>query len=249
MSCSSPFMFSSELTYSSQPYNLSFSGSTTVPGYTTASVPLCVLAPVCVDSTCGPGCSCNKHKCGGWNPGNIQCWSWCKCCTQTCTAWKEEWTDCTTVPGIQLWPDLNVSASITVPMSFELATGVSITVEGGEPIECASITFNSFDFVLDINGVKSTIKVPVSLTVSEENGSFAVTIPITSISETYHSDGYTYNLNFSFNLLTCLTPSGGAGWLNFQVACSINVDGIKTNFDIACPIIEAEEVESPAPDA
>ena len=232
MSCSSPFVFSGELTYSSIPYNLSFSGSTTVPGYTTTNVPLCVLKPVCTDQTCGPGCICHTT-------------SWCKCCTQECRAWKEEWTDCTTVPGIQLWPNLNISASMTIPMDFELAAGYAITVTGGEPIECASITFKSFDFAIDVNGSKSTINVPVTLTVSEENGSFAVTIPITSISETYHSDGYSYDLKFSFNLLTCLNPSGGAGWLNLQVACSINVDGITTNFDIACPIVEAEDTAEP----
>lgn len=242
MTCQSPFAYVIDTDYSIIKYNMGFSGSTTIPGYTTPSYELCVLTLNCNKTTCGPGCICTLG-------GVVQ---WCKCCTQDCvigSGWYWEWTDCSTVPGIPIFPTLNVSASCDLTMAFLVGAGVAFTPAGPTidgipaptPVETAAIEFQNFTFNITVNGVSFTIPVPITLIISETNGSFSATIPLTSITEIYQSGGISYSINFSFNLLACLTPSDGVGWLNIQIVGSFEIEGVIQNFLIVCPIISAEE--------
>lgn len=224
MSCSSPFAYSETLDYSPVNYTVAFSGSTSIPGYSIPGQQLCLVQEVCVEQTCGPGCLCGTFK-------------WCKCCSQICLKLAPEYYDCTSTPSIPIWPALNISASISIPMIFDIAVGYTITpVAPPQPIEIASIEIQDFTFLLDVNNDSFSIPVPISLTLSEQNGNISVSVPITSITKNY--DGY--QINFSFNLLSCLTPSGGVGWLNIQVVGNFTGDGYNQNFTFVCPIVSAD---------
>lgn len=133
---------------------------------------------------------------------------------------------------------------MNIPMTFELSVGEAIGVELDGPIETSSITINDFNLSLNVNGQGFTIYVPITLTIEQMNGTFSVTIPLTSVSETYTASGITYGIDLSFNLLTCLTPTNGMGWLNIQIVGSFTAEGptpITTNFEFACPLISADE--------
>jgi hypothetical protein len=231
--CDSPFAYDQTLSYSSTGYTLTFEGGTTVQGYSTPSVSLCAPCGYsCTQETCLGGCICNK-------------WKWCKCCTKLCDAWGIDWCDCVNT-SVTLWPTLTISASIDIPMTYELAAGYSITVDTPlEPIETVSYTFEDFTFNITVNGTTSSITIPCTLEVSETNGSFETTVPITSISESYSDEGIDYSVDFSFNFLLCLTPENGIAWLNIQVVGSLtasyeNIAPVTTSFTITCPIVGAE---------
>ena len=231
MSCSSPFVYDQTLSYSATAYTLTFEGSTTVQGYSTPSVTVCAPCYNCTNEECFGGCVCNK-------------WKWCKCCTKVCKAWAFSWCDCVN-ESVTLWPELNISASIDIPMTYDLAAGYTITATTPpSPVEIASYTFEAFTFEITVNGIPISIPIPCSLTVSETNGSFETTVPITSINESYSDDGIDYSIDFSFNFLLCLTPTGGMAWLNLQVVGTVtasyeNIVPVKTSFTIACPIVDA----------
>lgn len=228
MSCDSPFTYSEELVYASQAYTVSFGGSTTIPALSTPSTSLCLPEIVCLQWTCGLGCVCHT-------------WQWCKCCSQLCMDMGTKWV-CSTIPGTVLWPALNLSASMDIPMVFQLADGYEINVDTPSgPIETSSITIQSFTFRLSVNGEGFSISVPINLTVEQENGSFSATIPLTSIKESYSSAGIEYSIQFGFNLLCCATPESPLSWMNIQVNGVISALGINTSFSMACPITAAEE--------
>ena len=236
MSCSSPFVFVAGIDYTAVNFTMGYSGNTTISAYTTPSVvTACVpCGYTCTQTTCGPECLCGAFK-------------WCQCCTQVCRAWAIKWCDCVTVPGIELWPKLDIAASMNIPMSFEMLAGEAVGVTLDGPIEATSITIKSFNLSLNVNGQGFTIYVPITLTVEQMNGTFSVTIPLTSVSETYTAAGITYVIDMSFNLLTCLTPTNGMGWLNIQIVGSLTAEGLvgvppyTTNFEFACPLISADE--------
>ncbi len=228
MACSSPFAYTSELTYYETKYTINFTGKTQIPGYTIPGVSICEPVYTCTETTC-LGCVCNT-------------WQWCSCCTSVCDAWALTWTDCWTTPSVTIWPTLNLTASLTIPMIFDLGAGFQITADAPtEPIQTASFTFEDFTFEINVNGVSVTIDVPVSLTITEKNGTFSTTIPITSITETFTTDGITYTITFSFSLYGCLTPTPPVGWLNIEIAGSLSAAGATTDFTILCPIISVED--------
>jgi hypothetical protein len=130
---------------------------------------------------------------------------------------------------------------MSIPMTFGLAAGYQISVDTPPaPVETSYITIQDFTFHLDVNGSSFNITVPITLTVQQENGSFSATIPLTSIKETYTSEGIVYSIQFGFNLLCCATPKSPVSWLNIQVNGVIGALGVNSSFSMVCPIVEAE---------
>lgn len=243
MSCTSPFQYIVGEIYSVIPYNITFSGSISVPGYTVPSTPICMLGwnPAHCDwvQVCGAGCICNT-------------WQWCSCCTKTeqCN-WvpgSSYWYDCWSTPSVPLWPTLNIDAAFSMPISFELGEGYTITPTYVGPILTSSISFEGFDLSFSVNGQGFSISVPVTLTVSQTNGQFSATIPIDTFTESYNEDGVDFAITFALSLVACATPAGGTGWLNMQIAVSftasvVGLPSYETSFNLMCPIIEADPIE------
>ena len=217
-SCQSPFEIQTGGSVSTN-QTASMSGSYTLPGYSTPSTQLCLL---------GSDTSCHW---GGWDHTQLEC----------STSWY--WYDCSTVPGIELWPAITFVASCTIPMTFMAGAGIEITLEDPtEPYETTSVTLNQCDLSLSINGSKVTINViqdPV--TISQTNGSFDVSIPLLSWSSSDDIAGIKYDLSIDTALMCCLDPTPPVGWLNLTLSCTLsaNGDGINysTQFNISCPII------------
>jgi hypothetical protein len=247
MSCASPFEYVAGEIYETIPYNISFAGSVTVPGYSIPSTPLCMLGwtPAHCDwvQQCGPGCVCG--------------WKWCKCCTQVAHCdWvkgSHYWYDCWNTPAIPLWPTLNIRASFTMPIEFELGAGYVIEVTYQGPIETTSITFEGFDLGFSVNGQGFTIPVPLTLTISQSNGQFSATIPLITFSEAYSEDGIDFAITMALSLVACATPEAGVGWLNIQIGVSftasvVGLPSYSTSFNVMCPITEAvQDIPEPPP--
>lgn len=247
MSCTSPFEYVVGEVYKVVPYNISFSGSVVVPGYTIPSTPLCLLGwkPTQCDwvQVCGAGCICHT-------------WQWCGCCTKVghCD-WVpgyHYWYDCWNTPSVPLWPTLNISASFTMPIEFEIGAGYVIQVTYQGPIETTSISFMGFDLGFSVNGQGFTIPVPITLTISQTNGQFSASIPLITFSEKYNEDGIDYAISLTLTLVACATPQNGVSWLNIQLGVSFTASFIgypsySTAFEIMCPIVDAEEIPEPPP--
>jgi hypothetical protein len=136
---------------------------------------------------------------------------------------------------------------MTIPLEFEEGVGVLISTEApeGEPYQIVQYTITAFDLNVIINGYNYTIPIPVTIVCSEENGSFATTIPITTVTQTEKYSGDKLTVKFSVNLLFCLTPIPPMTWVNVQVVCTITeeIDGVNESicFTCACPLIPPPE--------
>lgn len=242
MSCTSPFVYVVGEIYDIIPYNISFSGSVTVPGYTIPSAPICMLGwnPAHCDwvQVCGDGCVCHT-------------WHWCSCCTTKAQCdWvkgSKYWYDCWNTPSVPLWPTLNINASFSMPIAFEIGQAYAITTTYQGVIETSSISFQGFDLTFNVNGQGFSIPVPVTLTVSQQNGQFSATIPIETFTESYNEDGIDFVITFAISLVACATPLPPMGWLNAQVSISfsasmVGLPSYSTSFIVMCPIVGVEEV-------
>jgi hypothetical protein len=241
MSCTTPFVYVAGEIYTLIPYTISFSGSTTVPGYTIPSTSLCMLGwnPAHCDwvQVCGDGCVCHT-------------WHWCHCCTTKSQCdWvkgSHYWYDCWNTPSVPLWPTLNISAAFSMPISFELAQGYAITMEGDGVFETSSISFKGFNLSFHVNGQGFSIPVPVTLTVSQSDGEFSATIPIITFTESYNEDGIDFAITISTSLVGCATPEPPVGWLNIQLGISFTASAVgfpsySTSFSLMCPMVSVEE--------
>lgn len=238
MTCVSPFVYMATYTYSPYSYQMKFTGSTTIKGYTTPSVELCFPCLECDKKKCGPGCICNT-------------WQWCKCCTQVCVpggGWSWKWCDCSQIPGIEIFPTITLSGSISTIIVFNLVGGTVISPQIPlAPIECSQITISQlmFDFTVSNGSITESfsLSIPLSITIMQINGQFAALIPLTAISTIYNSDGVSYTITFGFNLLACLTPKSPVGWLNLQVVGKFEIEGVSQSFLLLLPILSSEEEE------
>jgi hypothetical protein len=246
MSCSSPFEYGAtgEVDLYSQPVNVGYSGSLSIPGYSIPGMKICdwVWVPNSWECKCLGGCVCGKtwHK------------KWCSCCTKAClpNGGKYETTSCWTTPSASVFPDLTFDFTMTVPMTFVIGVGETITLEGPTiPYITNSINITKFDCSVKVNGQPFVLTVPAQITITQTNGEFSATYQLATLNETYTADGFAYNLNFTFNLLACLTPEPPVGWLNIQVIVDMDVDyadniaGAVCSLSAAavCPIISVED--------
>ena len=87
--------------------------------------------------------------------------------------------------------------------------------------------------------------VPDQITVTQENGSFSISIQLQSFSTTYSADGFDYDFSIDTELQFCLDPVPPVGWINLQLTCELGTeyDGVNysTGFAIECPIVSVEE--------
>jgi len=249
MSCASPFIYDSEVTYTLFSYTIGFSGAYTLPGYTTPSLNVCTLGwsppyATCVKRLCD-GCICNT-------------WQWCNCCNSTCDGWtwtagSHYWTTpCWTVPGIPLWPSLNFSFSSSVPIAMKLTEGAIITVDTPPTaIVAESIVIGGpvgsegFEIAMSVNDQGFSINIPITVTLTEINGTFLATVSIYTASTTYDADGISYAISVGTDFLFCLTPVPPVGGMNLQLTCSFSAAigdiSSSTGFAVVIPIISVEE--------
>jgi hypothetical protein len=131
---------------------------------------------------------------------------------------------------------------------MESSTGVQLTVEEPvEPFQITSLTLNSCNCSLGINGTNINIDIlPEPLIVGEENGSFFVDIALYGFSSSIVEDDIKYTLDIQTSLLLCLNPIPPAGWINLKLDCSLNafennVVNYTTTFEISLPITSVED--------
>lgn len=222
MSCTSPFVYQEGGSVSNN-QTVSVSGSYTLPSYSTPSTSLCLL---------GSDTSCHW---GGWRGWALDC----------STSWY--WYDCSTVPGIEVWPAITFAASCSIPMTFTSAAGIELSATTpATPYEATSITLNQCNLSLSINGSSVTINViPEPITVTQENGEFSISVDLASWTSSVDEAGITYKLSIDSTLLFCLDPVPPQGWVNLTLGCTLsaNGDGISysVNFTISCPIVSVED--------
>jgi len=238
MSCSSPFKVSSGVTFAEEDDSINYQGSVTVSGYSIPGTKICdwVWVPTTWSCKCFGGCVC-----GGWNPK--MCWP---------TGGTFETWSCWTTPSIEVFPNLTFDYNLTIPMTFEIQTGESITVSGSPTGYITNkIVITDFDCAFTVNGTGFNLSVPCSITISESNGSFSTTYELATLNENVTADGFTYSMGFTFNLLGCLDPTPPEAWLNLQVSTSMSVaysDDTSTsiyscNFSAVCPIVDVTPAE------
>ena len=248
MTCASPFaviVSSDELEKSN--WSIGFEGSVTVPEYDIPGYKVCTP----YWNTGYLKCSWTLDKCAkkwsdGW--GGKMCVAGIKekCTwTQGSTKWSEP---CWTTPSVELYPALTFTYSITAPMIFYMEAGVIITTTTPSvPYESSSIEMTTFEFTVNVNdNISKTVKIPLDITFTQINGEYEATIPLTTATGTYVTDGVKYTLDFTFSLLGCMNPEPPIGWLNMEVDCSMtviadDVESYTTSFSAVCPIVSADE--------
>ena len=246
--CSSPFTYSDIIEgYSTQ--TVSYAGSYTINAYTLPSISLCSLCWSCTSSsTWRESYPCHKHKCGHHNLWT--CWDTCTDTWTHCDSSKLVWCDCWS-GNIELWPTIDITASMNVPMTFGCGTGFTVGTTGETGIETSSISVSSFSISMGINGDNLTINVDLGegITLQQDNGTFSATLYLTSLSSSYTDStiGVTYSISIVVNLLMCAEPIPPISWLNIQLVTRIearfDADGVDTadtiDFTVNCPITDS----------
>lgn len=233
MSCQSPFVYVESAIGTTQNFIFNSKGSYSLPGYTTPSKEICLL---------------------GINPGYANCWwgGWQN--TVLNCSWvpgSTYWYDCSTIPGIPIWPELTFSYDCKINMTIISKLGVELTIEDPvEPFEVFAIQINSLPVIISINGqqILNLNLVSIPIQVKEENGQFAIVIPIGSFGSEGSYQGLPISLMVQFNLLFCLDPVPPVGWVNLQVENtftigdpSIDLD-YETGYSYDIPLVSVEEV-------
>lgn len=218
MSCETPFVYGILSSIVETKQTVVVNGSFQLPEYSTPSTQSCLLA-------------LSEYPIGKWK-FNINSLSW-------------NWSDCGTVPGIEIWPTLNFTASCNIPIIFEAIDGFVITVEGGQVYETASMTINECNLTLGINGTDVSINIiPSPIIVIQTNGNFSTNIELNSYIGSYDYLGVDYKLTINPKLLFCLDPVPHSGWINLTLNCVLNATGDEINyltgFTILCPIVSVE---------
>lgn len=229
--CESPFSYSSSTSTTIETSEqISLTGSYTLPEYSTPSTQLCLLG-------WNPAEVCNCHSCGwrGWGT----CCSWC--------SGNSYWYDCSTIPGIEIWPAITFGAKCNLNMIFEAGEEIVISeTEPAEPVETTSIVLNSCPLTLTANGTVIDIElIPNPITMEQENGTFSLSVELAGYSSSVETGGITYKLDISSSILFCLEPVPPSGWINIDLDCTLsaNGDGIsyEASFTISAPIVSVED--------
>jgi hypothetical protein len=225
MSCDSPFVYTEFETTVTSCQNVGVSGSYTLPSYSTPSETVCVFVP--------PHCD---WYWGGWRNWERKC------------SWKgPSWCCCWGTPSIQIWPSVTFSASANFVLEFVAGTSIALTVESPDTtVETTSIVIKSGTLLLSGDQFTAFLNiVPNQITITQENGSFSVSIELESFKTTYSADGFDYDFSFDTNLQFCLDPVPPVGWINLQLSCELGTEYLdtdySTSFAIECPIVSVEE--------
>ena len=263
MSCTSPFVYEptnsdgTAITYIDEPYTVGFSGSCSIPGYSIPGYQVC-------EPVWNPG-KWSGGYCDGWSwskcaskSGCVKGWKWSKCCDPglvcnwvplTWESGSTSWCCCWTTPSVELFPTLNFSFDLSMPIDFSIESTETITVSTPEQdLNVEEFTVKSFSFNVTVNGinVNATVDCDITSTYNPDTRAWDTTIPITSASGSYSIDGMKFDMDFTFNFLTCSEPKPPEGWLNVQVDCTMQVyyegsDAYNTSFSVVCPIISLED--------
>jgi hypothetical protein len=249
MSCTSPFEFKTFVEYDNYRYIATFEGGTRINGYRTPYLEGCVyywVPPVtggCKDEVCtSVPFKCKWKGCKGGGKTCI-CYNW--------ISWKAGYTEkccCWTTPSVTVIPDLDIKYKLSIPIDFSLEVGTIIDARGppdAEPYVAQNIQFNDFVCDLVVNGKAISIPVPCKTNMqARSDGSFGTTVPIASVKHRESEGGLEYEALLGFNFLTCLTPSGGVGFLNVQVTTTIEVDYKSIRYGVngsgLCPLIKLD---------
>jgi hypothetical protein len=247
MSCKSPFEYKSFVEYEGQRRIFNFEGGTSINGYKTPYLEGCLyywVPPVtggCKDEVCtSVPFKCKWKGCKGGGKTCV-CYNW--------ISWKAGYTEkccCWTTPSVTVIPDLNMKYNISIPMDFSVEVGIVIDAKGpqdGKPYVAQNIEFNDFVCDLIVNGRTISIPVPCKTKTSlRTDGEFSTTFPIASVKHRESEGGLEYDALLTFNLLMCLAPEAGVGWLNIQVIANIEVDYKSLRYGVngtaLCPIIK-----------
>lgn len=249
MACDSPYIIPlSETELFEYDYDVTYKGSIKIPGATIDGVNICVPTYTLPEYYCPKNssktCFWWKTKCN-WD---LKCETKCKDKVCDNPAYKDGswgWCCCKEENGIQVYPDLNISYSATIPMNFVAENEQVMSVDPPpNGIQTASIVVNGFDLSMDINGDKTgiSIKEDITFSYSPQDG-WSVTLPLTGVTVSTVIDGLEYEIGFTFSLLFCAEPEGGMSWLNFEIESDLKVksDGdtlYGTEFSVACPITD-----------
>jgi hypothetical protein len=138
-------------------------------------------------------------------------------------------------------------------MEIEIESGEAVSLtEPPEPINAQSIVLGAtgdepgFVLGLNVNGQGFQITIPVTVTLTEENGTYDATVSIYSFGTSYTDPlGIVYDLTIGTDFLFCLTPEPPQGWMNLQVTCdmSVTIGDISTSvsFSEVVPLVSVEE--------
>ena len=228
--CESPFEYVASSVEISTYYTTTYYGSYNLPAYYTPSTEICLLGS-------NPASLCNCHSCGWHNWGT--CCSWCK------ESWY--WYDCSSSPGVKLWPSITFDASCTAYLTFENSVAVVITLDTPpEPIATTSVTITNLPITININNSPLTLNlalVPISLNL-ESTGSFSTSIDLGSFSSKITEDGIGYTFLIEASFLFCAEPEEPLGWMNVELDCTMEADYLgvtySSSFDITCPVTGIE---------
>lgn len=233
MSCSSPFVYVYSSTFVTNKFNIDLAGSYTLNGYSVTWG----------GGTHCWGCVVTDSSWTGWrNSQLVTNTYWNSCCWQhTYPSWT-----------IQLWPNINFSASVKMPIEITSELGVQLNIETpAEPFQAESITFDECALTLSVNSTNYDIDLvtnPIEL--DEENGQFSLSIELGGFESSFTEWGLTYELKVTSSLEFCLTPIPPVGWVNLVLTCELSISdeiadidfGYSTSFQVSCPIVSVEEI-------
>lgn len=251
MSCDSPFeipLTSTTLLFFD--YDVTFKGSISISGETIDDATICVPTYKLPELYCPKS---SKEYCVDWGlkcKDVIYCKYGCKekaCLDPAYKSGSFGWGECAK-ENIQLYPNLNISYSAKIPMTFEMGQEYAITVDTPTSgIETASLEVKEFDLEMDINGTTVPIKFDKKITFYySQPGGWSATLDLTGVEVSTVIKDLKYDLHLTFYLLFCALPENGMSWFNLGVDADLTVinDGetqYEQTFSVACPITDVAE--------
>ena len=173
---------------------------------------------------------------------------WGHCWFIACLEQRHNSQYCYTIPGIELWPTLQFSASVDMPMSATAGAGLEWTTKPPpEPYECYTVTLKACDCSCSINGSGFTINlIPNDIELEQKNGEFSATLDLGGFSSKVTEAGIEYSCSISTSLLLCLEPEPPQGWVNVLLDVEFTatmpyVVSQSAGFTVTLPLVSVED--------